>query len=106
MVHMLVSVAHSLKHFANEGEADFGMEQVRHGVDEDALRLAPMLRLVQHVRMLRDCEPVGIVAVTHRLEPPRHALGVAVLAPGRHLGAPSDGVPSGFGPLNLGLGHY
>lgn len=44
----------------------------------------------------RHLETPGVVRLPHGLQPPGHALGVAVHAAGADPGAPSHGVPGGF----------
>ena len=67
------------------------VEQVAHRVDEDRLRLLPLERQVEHLRLERELEAVRVVRLPHRLQALGHPLGVAVLAAGLILLHPVTG---------------
>ena len=70
------------------------------------LRPLPPQRQIEHLRLERELEAVHVVGLPHRLQPPRHALGVAVRAARAHLVAAGDRVPRGFGPFNRRAGGH
>ena len=50
-----------------------------------------------------DRKPVAVIRLSHGLEPPGHAFGIAVPAPGAYLRAAGDRVPGVLCPLNGAL---
>lgn len=83
------------------------MEEVAHRIDEDRAWFTPLTRLVDQLGVERQFKAVRIFRHAHRLQPFRHTLGVAVLAPGRDDVATGDGVPGGMRPFYVGVScHY
>ena len=76
------------------------MEEVAHGVDEDELWFLPGEGRFQYMLMEGQLETIGVIGLAHGLQAPRHAFGVAVLAPRADFGATRQGIPGGFGPLD------
>ena len=83
--------AHDRECLLDELDRHIAVEQVAHRVDEDDLGLFPTQRRFQGVLMQGEREAVSIVGLPHGLESPRHAFGVAVLAPGLILVQPVRG---------------
>ena len=97
-----VRAPHHVEHALDVRERHILVEQVAHRVHEDRLRLLPLERQLQHLRLQRELEAVPVVRLPHRLQPLRHALGVAVLAARADLVAARDRVPRRLGPLDAG----
>jgi hypothetical protein len=113
---------HHVEHALDEVQRDVLVKEVAHGVDEDHPRQPPAQwvtdgivvekdRVVPSALTVDDLQivrrPPGVVAVValrlrDRRQPLCHSLGIAVLAPGRHLVAARGGVPCLVGPFDLG----
>ncbi len=100
---MPMGLRHDVIRAADERLGHVLVEQVAHGVDENAARVAPPEWQRELVRMERQREPVAIAWITHRLEPECESLSIAVLAPWTYLGAAGDRVPGRVSPLDRGV---
>ena len=92
------------------------LEQVRHGVDENALRLFPVKRRSERglvnvhapgpdMALAGLARGAGVFRHAHRLQARRHAHGVAIGAAGREHLAAGDRIPRRLGPFDVGCGH-
>lgn len=101
-----VRAAHDVEDALDVLDRHIFVEEIAHRVDEDRLRLFPLQRKVEHLRLKRERKAVPIVRLPHRLQPLRHALRIAVLAPRADFRATRDRVPSGLRPFDArSLGH-
>jgi len=97
---------HHREDAVDERQGHLGVKEVAHGVDEDGLGLLPRQGEGEHLGLQGEGEAVDVVGLPHRLEALGHPLGIAVQAARADFGAPRDGVPGGFGPLDgRALGH-
>jgi hypothetical protein len=96
---------HRLEDLLDEVGRNLLVEQVAHRADEDGLGLLPPQRQVEEFGVNGQLEPIGVSLLAHALQPPSHALGVAVLAPRADFVAAGDGVPGRLGPLDGRLAH-
>lgn len=93
---------HHREDSGDEGVRYSRMEQIRHGVDEHEPRPAPPPRDLQSLWPEPKVKALLVRVPGDATEPLSQGLGVAMLAPGRDLRAPSDRIPRGFGPLDRG----
>lgn len=90
---MPVSLPHNLEDFGDELEGHTLVEEIAHRVDKDALRLFPFEGSLQEMLVKRQPEAVAIIRLPHRLQPNRHPLRIAMLAPGTDLRAAGYRIP-------------
>jgi hypothetical protein len=103
---MPVSSLHHVRNITDERGGDLLVEQVAHGVDENALPGPPTERLVQLVGHKAKIEALLERMSPHPAESLRKSLGIAMLASRADLRAASDRVPGGVSPLDRrNLGH-
>lgn len=97
---MPVSLVHRIKHPLNEVCRHLLVKQIAHRVDKHSLGFLPGHRNDQRLGMKRDIKTMGIVLLTHCLEPMGKSFSVAMLATSTDLGASRNGVPSGLRPFD------
>lgn len=100
LILMPIGAHHDIEDFLDVIVGDFVVEEVAHRVDEDDLGFLPAQWDFEGLGLQRDGKSIAIGRLSHRLQPARHALRIAMLAAGADLGTASDRVPGGFGPFD------
>jgi len=101
-----VRLVHDAEHTPNVLHWDLVVEKVAHAVHEDPLRGLPRDRVLQHVGLECQFEPVAVVLVSHGLQAVRESLRVAMLTAWANLVATRHRVPRRVGPFDWGVrGH-
>ena len=90
---VMLSKQHPPKYVVNKNVRNTFMKKVTHRIYEDAFRVPPVEWGIKPFRMdLHICEfPLSPKAFCH-------ALRIAILTAGTHLGTPGDGVPGNITP--------
>ncbi len=102
---MPVRFGHDGKNILDKRYRHIVVKEIAHGIDEDDARSLPAQRLIERFGMESQAETISILIETHRLEPQRHAFGVAMRAAGTDLIATGERIPGGFSPLDTGARH-
>jgi len=97
---VLGTAVHDIEYALDVVEWEILMEHITHGIDENGAGLFPMKGDIEHVRLGREFEAVGVLRGTHCPQARGHAFGVTMFAAGADLGAAGDGIPCCFGPFN------
>lgn len=79
------------------------MEEVAHTVDENAFRVTPSKRMIEHARLQRDFETVPVIPLTHSLQSMGEPLRIAELAAWTDFRAAGNRIPSRICPLDVGV---
>src|SRR5579872_4872571 len=93
-------ISHDIEYALNVIHRNVLVEQVAHGVYENAPGLTPGQREMEHLWLKSQPETVRIVALTHGLEAARHSLCVAMFASGTNLRAAGYWIPGSISPFN------
>lgn len=112
---MPMRLLHHAPDFGDEDLIRLVLKEIRHGIDEDALRLLPAewrgkrgLVVVHapgpNVALAGFARGAGVFLHAHGLQARRHAHGVAIGAAGREHLAASDRIPRRLGPFDVGCG--
>lgn len=101
-----VRALHHIEDALDEFEWHILVEQVAHGIDEDRLRLLPCEWHFQHMLVHRKFEAVCIVRLPHELQAICQPFRIAMLATGTDFRTTCKRIPSGFGPLDVGISSH
>ena len=78
------------------------MEEITHGVNEDAFRLFPCQWQRHHMGLERYFEAIFVISVAHCQQPSCHSLGVTMFATRADLVTPCYWIPGRIGPFDGG----
>ena len=98
---MPIRQSHHCGDLGDEGVRDSFMEEVAHGIDENAAPRLPLERLCELFWDEAQIETLLEGMAWNAPEPLGKRLRIAVGAPRADFGASSDGVPSGVGPFDF-----
>lgn len=90
---MLRALSHNIPSLSQKSKVDLMVEQVAHATNENHLRLAPVQRLIEPVRMQGDLEGIILRVTVPSPESLCHPAGVTILAASRDGGASCNWVP-------------
>jgi hypothetical protein len=71
-VALVIQFWHHIEHLLDVFQGNIDVEEIAHRVDEDVLRLLPLQRTDEHLRLQREFKTVLVVGVPCRLQPLRH----------------------------------